>query len=145
MREQLSNIPINTHKLNSRWNDCFIYLLIHQCWSNLGWRCSLWQRYPPPGTGSPKWWWVYPFRWQKQQRCGANMLVAVRMRPRVSRDTGWLLSVCYQSNLAPLSGFGGAFLQQRSSFASRKREPPATERLRWEAQIRHISDARCLK
>lgn len=30
---------------------------------------------------------------RSSQRCEENMLVAARMRPRVLRDTGWLLSV----------------------------------------------------
>lgn len=147
IREQLSNILINTHKLNRRSMNCFIYLLIHRCWSNLGSRCSLWQRYPLPETGSPKWWWVCPYRWQKQPKVWRKYAgCCPNETPGVKRHGVAVISLTSPPfSRSPLSGFGGAFLQQRSSFASRKREPPAPERLRWEAQIRHISNARCLK
>lgn len=130
MREHMSNILINTHKPNSISNDCVIYLLIHQCWSNLGSQCSLWQRYPLPETGSPKWWWVYPYRWQKQPKMWRKYAGRCpNETPGVKRHGVAVISLTSPPfSRSPLSGFGGAFLQQRSSFASRKREPSATER-----------------
>lgn len=132
IREQLSNIPLNTHKLNSRSINCFIYLLIHRCWSNRGSRCSLWQRYPLPETGSPKWWWVCPYRWQKQPKvwrkyagCCPNETPGVKRHgvavisltsPPLQQDSAVGVRRCiFCSNVAPSRHANGSLQLQKGS------------------------------
>ncbi len=108
---------------------CLIYLLIHQCWSSLGLQCWLLQRYLLPETDTLKWSLVYPYRqlmkrWMTWRKCGPC--------PNVTPSAERHRVGCYKSNLAPfnrslLLWFCCAFCSNVSSFASNKREPPATK------------------
>ncbi len=117
---------------------CFIYLLIHQCWSSLGLQCWLLQRYLQPETGTLKWSLVYPYRqlmkrwmrkmWRSLSKCDPPPRSAERHRVG-----------CYQSNLAPLSTGPcccGSAVHFAATLAS------SYKRLKQDAQKHHIPNAR---
>lgn len=84
---------------------CFIYLLIHPCWSSPGWRCWLSRRCPLPGRDSPRWWSVYPCR----QRDGRGWRKDVgSWSSSSSPGCGAIQGGSSRSNLAPPPASTGA-------------------------------------